>query len=61
MTILERLERHMERAQIPPARLGRELVGDPRFIFDLRLGRRPRAETLRRVRHWLSAHQDAGR
>ena len=28
-------------------------MGDPRFVFDLRAGREPRARTIRRVRAYL--------
>lgn len=32
-----------------PSRFGRQALGDPRFVFDLRNGRSPREETARRV------------
>ncbi len=28
-------------------------MGDPRFVFDLRRGREPRAQTVRKVRNYL--------
>jgi hypothetical protein len=37
----------------PPARFGREAMGDPRFVFDLRNGRDPRPVTIARVRAYL--------
>lgn len=53
MTLLRRIERHLDATGMPPTRFGRETVGDPRFVFDLRAGRVPRAETTRRVVAWL--------
>ncbi|HEX9963745.1 MAG TPA: hypothetical protein VGB04_02035 [Allosphingosinicella sp.] len=32
-----------------PSRLGRDAVGDPNFVMNLRDGRKPRQETLERV------------
>lgn len=53
MTLLRRIERHLSATGMPPTRFGRETVGDPRFVFDLRAGREPRDETTRRVVAWL--------
>ena len=53
MTLLRRIERHLDATGMPPTRFGRETVGDPRFVFDLRAGREPRDETARRVAAWL--------
>lgn len=53
MTLLRRIERHLDATGMPPTRFGREAVGDPRFVFDLRSGREPRDETARRVVAWL--------
>ena len=36
-------------------RFGRDAVGDPRFVFDLRKGREPRPETEHRVRRYIEA------
>jgi len=36
-----------------PTRFGRDVVGDPRFVFDLRNGRDPRPATVARVRAYL--------
>ena len=53
MSLLRRIERHLDATGMPPTRFGRETVGDPRFVFDLRAGREPRDETTRRVSAWL--------
>jgi len=52
-----RIERFLRRTDMPATRLGREAVRDPRFVFDLRLGREPRPETERRVHSWLDAYE----
>ena len=49
MTLLRRIEHYLRGSGMPPTRFGREAVGDPRFVFDLRAGREPRPETTRRV------------
>jgi hypothetical protein len=52
--LLYRIEQYLKRSRTPPTRFGREAVGDPRFVFDLRDGREPRDSTVARV----SAHLD---
>jgi hypothetical protein len=61
MHLLRRIERYLRAADMPPTRFGREAVRDPRFVFDLRRGREPRAETVQRVRAWLDAQEGAQR
>lgn len=60
MTLLRQIERHLRATGIKPTRFGREAVHDPRFVFDLRLGREPRAETEQRVRAFLAAQDQQG-
>jgi hypothetical protein len=60
MHLLWRIERHLRRVGTPPTRFGRDVVGDPCFVRDLRNGREPRSDTARRVHDWLDA-QDATR
>lgn len=55
--LLERIERYMKTSRTPPTRFGREAVRDPRFVFDLRNGRRPRGATVRRVSAYLDARE----
>lgn len=57
MMLLRRIERFIRRHGMPPTRFGREAVGDPRFVFDLRRGREPREETVARVVNWLDRHE----
>jgi hypothetical protein len=35
-------------------RFGRRAVGDPRFVIDLRAGRRPRRRTIEKVERYLA-------
>jgi len=55
--LLREVEKFLNRSQTAPTRFGREVVGDPRFVFDLRNGREPRAATVRRVRAYLESGQ----
>lgn len=49
MSLLPVVERHLRAHSVPPSRFGRQVAGDPRFVFDLRRGREPRAATRDRV------------
>ena len=53
MHLLRRIERHLRASGTPPTRFGREVLHDPRFVFDLRNGREPRSSTARRVAEYL--------
>lgn len=53
MTLLDRIEIHLINHRISATRFGRRAVGDPRFVLDLRLGRRPRRRTLERLKAYL--------
>lgn len=53
MYLLQSVEKYLRRTGTPPTRFGREAVGDPRFVNDLRNGREPRDATERRVRAYL--------
>jgi hypothetical protein len=49
MSLLPVVERHLRAHALAPSRFGRMVAGDPRFVFDLRRGREPRAATRERV------------
>jgi hypothetical protein len=55
MHLLRRIERHLRQSGTPPTRFGRDVVHDPRFVFDLRNGREPRPATATRVAAYLDA------
>ncbi|HYG47505.1 MAG TPA: hypothetical protein VD846_06125 [Allosphingosinicella sp.] len=47
--ILDRIDRYLRLTKSTPSRLGRDAVGDPNFVSNLRDGRQPRQSTLDRV------------
>lgn len=53
MELLEQVESYLARTKVPPSTFGRLAVGDPRFVRDLRSGRRLRRRTQERVRAYL--------
>jgi hypothetical protein len=53
MLLLREIEHHLRSTSLSPAKFGRTVMGDPRFVFDLRKGREPRLRTERRVRAYL--------
>lgn len=55
MHLLHTIEKYLRKNEIPAARFGRDAVGDPRFVFDLRNGREPRQGTCLRVLAYLDA------
>ena len=57
MYLLRQIENFPRSTNIPPARFGREAMGDPRFVFDLRNGREPRPQTVARIRKFLETAQ----
>jgi 2,4-dienoyl-CoA reductase-like NADH-dependent reductase (Old Yellow Enzyme family) len=61
MHLLRQVEVYLRRSGMAPTRFGREVVRDPRFVFDLRQGREPRAPTVRRVTDFLEQREGAGR
>ena len=51
--LLSEVERFLKMSKTPAARFGREVMRDPRFVFDLRNGREPSDRTVDRVRAFL--------
>lgn len=47
--ILDRIDHYLRNSKTSPSRLGRDAVGDPNFVMNLRDGRQPRQATLDRV------------
>lgn len=56
MKLLDRIELHLKENHMSATRFGRRSVGDPRFVLDLRAGRRPRRRTTERVESYLARH-----
>lgn len=57
--ILQRIERHLRANRMPPTRFGRDAVGDPNLVFNLRDGREPRPRTVARILSFIE-RQSAG-
>ena len=57
MYLLRRIELYLRRSTTSATRFGREVMGDPRFVLDLRNGREPREETAARVAAWLDGQE----
>jgi hypothetical protein len=55
--LLREVEKFLRHTDVAPTRFGRDVLGDPRFVFDLRNGRDPRPSTIARVRAYLEAAQ----
>lgn len=59
MELLEQVESYLARTKVPPSTFGRRVVGDPRFVDDMREGRRPRRKTAQRVLSFLGGTEVA--
>jgi hypothetical protein len=55
--LLRDVEKFLRQTDVAPTRFGREAMGDPRFVFDLRNGRDPRPRTVAKVRAYLETVQ----
>jgi hypothetical protein len=55
--LLREVEKFLRHNDTAPTRFGRDAVGDPRFVFDLRNGRDPRPRTVARVVAYLETAQ----
>ena len=55
MYLMRRIQLFLKRADMAPTRFGRETVGDPRLVSDMRNGRELRETTAARVHAWLDA------
>jgi hypothetical protein len=51
--LLRQIELHMRATRMSPTRFGREAVGDPNFVSNLRDGREPRSRTAQRVIEYI--------
>ena len=49
MSLLRAIERHLSKTGTKAAPFGREAVGDPRLVFDLRRGREPGPRVVKRA------------
>ena len=56
--LIRKIEVFLRRTGMHPTTFGREAVGDPRFVFDLRRGRTPRTRMERRVEHFMNIYHE---
>lgn len=56
--LLWRIDQFLARTGMCESRFGREVAGDPKFVSDVRQGRRPLERTSRRIQAFI-AKQDA--
>jgi hypothetical protein len=59
--LLAKIETYLRSTRMAPTRFGREAVGDPQFVFNLRDGRRPRRCTVERVLRYIDPNEGDGR
>lgn len=59
--LLQRIERHLRARRMSPTRFGREAVGDPNLIPQLRDGRELRTATFQRILDYLDDNECAQR
>ena len=57
MSMLSLVERHIRKNRVSPARIGRESVGDPRLVFDMRNGRNLGGKIEARLQAYLSQQE----
>jgi len=55
--LLHRIERHLRAKLMTPTRFGREAIGDPNLIAQLKSGRELRAATVQRVIDYLNDNE----
>ena len=53
--LLRKIEKYLGSSGMAPTRFGKESVGDPSFVFELRNGREPRGATASRVLRFIEA------
>ena len=55
--LLQRIEMHLRQRRMSPTRFGREAVGDPNLIMQLKDGRELRAATEQRIIDYLNDNE----
>lgn len=61
MELLEQIEAYLAQTRTSPSTFGRHVVADPRFVQDLRDGRRPRRKTCQKVSEFLESSEAVSR
>ncbi len=57
--MLAEIEEFMKRHELPPTRFGRMYAKDPRFVLDLRNGRKLRSANAQRLKAWMAGFDTA--
>lgn len=57
--LLHRIELYLRSTRTTPTRFGRECLGDPNFVTNLREGREPRRSTERRVLEFIATRLES--
>ncbi len=52
---LVEIEEFLAKSNLDPTALGKNALGDPSFVFDLRKGRSPSMRTIDKIRSWIAA------
>ena len=55
--LMQRIESHLRRRRMTPTRFGRDAVGDPNLISQLKDGRELRAATSQRILDYLNENE----
>jgi hypothetical protein len=56
--LIRKIESFLRQTGMRATTFGRLAARDPRFVFDLRNGRMPRARTEQRIEHFMNEHQE---
>ena len=56
--LIRTVEKFLRETRMPATKFGRLAVRDPRFVFDLRLGREPRHRVRSRVEHFMNKYRE---
>ncbi len=56
--LLQRIERHLRLRRMSQTRFGREAVGDPNLVSQLKDGRELRAATVQRIVDYLNDNEE---
>ena len=55
--LMRRIELFLKQSRMPPTRFGRETLGDPRLVRDMKNGRELRDTTAARILAWLESQE----
>ena len=57
--LIRKIEKFLRRTNMPATKFGRLAAHDPRFVLDLRMGRIPRAQTEKRIEHFMNKYMES--